>query len=104
MAYLLLFCSIVLEVFGSTMLKVSDGFKKLSPVICVVICYGLAFYLLSITLKTLPLGVVYATWSGIGTIFTVCVGVFLFKEKMNKKGFVGVGLLVFGLVLMNMSN
>ncbi|WP_226668139.1 DMT family transporter [Metabacillus litoralis] len=103
MAYLLLFISIVLEVFGSTMLKFSEGFKKLFPSIFVVVGYGLAFYLLSIVLKTLPLGIVYATWSGIGTIFTVCVGVYLFKEKLNKQGYVGIGLLVVGLVIMNMS-
>ncbi|WP_273130924.1 DMT family transporter [Metabacillus sp. HB246100] len=104
MAYLLLFLSISLEVFGSTMLKLSEGFKKIWPTIGVIFGYGLAFYFLSITLKSLPLGIVYATWSGIGTILTVGVGVVLFKDKVNRKGFIGIGLLVIGLTLINVSH
>ncbi|APH05683.1 DMT family transporter [Bacillus weihaiensis] len=104
MAYLLLFLSISLEVFGSTMLKLSEGFKKIWPTIGVILGYGLAFYFLSITLKSLPLGIVYATWSGVGTILTVGVGVVLFKDKVNRKGFIGIGLLVIGLTLINVSH
>lgn len=102
MAYLLLFVSIILEVFGSTMLKLSNGFARVLPVVGVLVGYGLAFYLVSITLQSLPLGVVYATWSGLGTILTVVVGVVFFKDRINKKGYLGIGLLVVGLVLMNL--
>ena len=95
--------SILFEVFSSTMLKLSDGFKRLLPVIGIVVGYGISFYALSITLQSLPLGVVYATWSGIGTILTVVIGVLLFKEKVNKKGALGIVILLVGLVLMNLS-
>lgn len=104
MAYLLLFCSIMLEVFGSTMLKLSDGFKKILPLIGVIVGYVLAFYLVSITLKSLPLGVVYATWSGLGTILTALIGVLYFKEKINRQGVLGLGILVVGLVLLNLTH
>ncbi|PAD19849.1 DMT family transporter [Terribacillus saccharophilus] len=103
MSYLFLAASILFEVFSSTMLKLSDGFKRLLPVIGIVLGYGISFYALSITLQSLPLGVVYATWSGVGTILTVVIGVLLFKEKVNKKGVLGIAILLVGLVLMNLS-
>lgn len=81
MGYLFLAVSILFEVFSSTMLKLSNGFKRILPVLGLVAGYGISFYALSITLQSLPLGVVYATWSGIGTILTVIIGVLLFKEK-----------------------
>ncbi|SDD22875.1 small multidrug resistance pump/multidrug resistance protein EbrA [Terribacillus halophilus] len=103
MAYLLLAASIIFEVFGSTMLKLSDGFKKVLPIVGVILGYGICFYALSLTLKALPLGLVYATWSGVGTILTAVIGVMLFQDKITKKGFIGIGFLVIGLVLMNIS-
>lgn len=99
--YLLLGIAIVSEVFGSTMLKLSNGFTRLLPVAGVIVGFGVAFYSLSIALKTLPLGVVYATWSGCGTILTVIAGVLFFKEKVNKQDILGIGLLIVGLVLLN---
>ncbi|MFP7493056.1 multidrug efflux SMR transporter [Terribacillus saccharophilus] len=103
MGYLFLAVSIIFEVFSSTMLKLSNGFKHLLPIIGLVVGYGVSFYSLSVTLKSLPLGVVYATWSGIGTILTVMIGVLLFKEKINKKGALGIIILLIGLVMMNLS-
>ncbi|WP_141230077.1 DMT family transporter [Terribacillus saccharophilus] len=103
MSYLFLAASILFEVFSSTMLKLSNGFKRLLPVVGIVVGYGISFYALSITLQSLPLGVVYATWSGVGTILTVVIGVLLFKEKVNKKGALGIAILLVGLVLMNLS-
>lgn len=102
-AYVLLFGAIVSEVFGSAMLKLSNGFKRVGPVIGVVTGYGVAFYFLSITLQSLPLGLVYATWSGLGTILTVMIGVIFFKDQLNRKALIGIGLLIIGLVLMNVS-
>ncbi|OCA81426.1 transporter [Bacillus wudalianchiensis] len=83
------------------MLKLSNGFTRLSPIAGVIVGFGIAFYLLSISLKTLPLGVVYATWSGCGTILTAVAGVLFFKEKINRQGVLGIGLLVVGLILLN---
>lgn len=101
MAYILLAFSIISEVFGSTMLKLSNGFKKLFPVLGVAIGYMISFYLLSLTLTKLPLTFTYAAWSGVGTVLTTIVGVFLFKEHLNLKGIIGIILIIVGVVMLN---
>lgn len=103
MAYLFLGVAILLEVFGSTMLKLSNGFSRFLPIIGVVVGYGSAFYVLSLALQSLPLGLVYATWSGVGTILTVMVGVFIFREKINKQAVAGILILIAGIVLLNLA-
>ena len=82
-AYILLILAIISEVFGSSMLKATNGFKKLLPSLGVALGYGIAFYALSLSLKTLPLGLVYAIWSGLGTALTALVGIFIYKENFN---------------------
>ncbi|MFC2946949.1 DMT family transporter [Virgibacillus sediminis] len=103
-AYVLLGVSILLEVFGSTMLKMSNGFTKALPVLGMIAGFGSGFYLLSVTLEYLPLSLVYATWSGIGTVLTALAGVVFFNEKINKQGVMGIGLLVVGVLMMNLAN
>lgn len=99
--YFLLIAAIVLEVFGSTMLKVANGFKKLFPIIGVILGYGLAFYILSLSLKHVPLGMAYAIWSGVGTALTALIGVIVFKEGMTRKKLLGLGFIIGGVVLIN---
>lgn len=101
MPYVLLTLSILLEVFGSTMLKLSNAFTKLFPVIGVIIGFGASFYFFSIALIDLPLGFSYAIWSGSGTILVAFVGVLLFKEQINRQGIIGIALLLSGIVLLN---
>lgn len=103
MAYILLILAIISEVFGSTMLKVSDGFSKIFPTLGVAAGYGICFYFLSLALLELPLGFSYAIWSGAGTIFTAFVGILLFKEKINRKGTLGISLVLIGIVLLNLT-
>lgn len=100
---MLLAFSIIAEVFGTTMLKLSNGFSRVFPIIGVAVGFGLAFYLVSIAMMTLPLGFTYAVWSGVGTILTVLIGVFLFNEKINKKAILGIGILLIGIVLLNIA-
>ncbi|MBD8038168.1 multidrug efflux SMR transporter [Solibacillus sp. A46] len=100
-AYFLLAVAIVSEVFGSTMLKASSGFKKLFPVIGIAIGYAIAFYALSLSLKTLPLGLAYAIWSGVGTALTALIGIIVFKEGWNSKKLLGLGLIIGGVVILN---
>lgn len=100
-AYVLLALSIVSEVFGSSMLKIANGFKRLLPTFGVIVGYSLAFYSLSLSLKTLPLGIAYAIWAGVGTALTATVGVTIYKETFTiKKGF-GLVLIISGVVLLN---
>lgn len=99
--YVLLFGAIVSELVATTNLKLSEGFTKLVPSFFVVVGYGLAFYLLSQTLKYLPLGLTYAIWSGIGTLGAVLISVFLFKDAMSATQYVGAALVLAGVVLLN---
>lgn len=101
MPYVLLALSIVLEVFGSTMLKLSNGFKRKWPILGVAIGFGVAFYIFSLALVDLPLGFSYAVWSGTGTVLTAFVSVLLFQEKINKQGMLGISLLIIGIVMLN---
>ncbi|AIQ74376.1 MULTISPECIES: multidrug efflux SMR transporter [Paenibacillus] len=102
-SYLLLATAIICEVFGSSMLKVSNGFKKILPSIGVVLGMGSAFYCLSLALSTIPLGTAYAIWSGVGTALTALIGVIIYKEKFNLKKLLGLILIIGGVVIMKLS-
>lgn len=101
--YIALGISIISEVFGTTMLKLSEGFTHLFPSIAVVFGFALAFYSLSICLKTVPLSLAYAIWSGIGTAITALIGVLVWKDLFNTMTFVGLILIIGGVVLLNAS-
>lgn len=101
--YLLLMVAIISEVFASSMLKASAGFKKLLPSLGVVVGYVAAFYALSKTLQTLPIGVAYAIWAGLGTALTAIVGMLFYKEKMNATKFAGIILIIGGVMVLNLS-
>lgn len=101
--FLLLATAIISEVFGSSMLKASNGFKKLLPSIGVIAGLGTAFYFLSLSLKTIPLGTAYAIWSGAGTGLTALVGVVVYKEKIDLRKWAGLVLIIGGVVIMKLS-
>ncbi|MEK5416628.1 MULTISPECIES: DMT family transporter [unclassified Paenibacillus] len=102
-SYLLLATAIICEVFGSSMLKVSNGFKKILPSIGVVLGMGSAFYCLSLALSTIPLGTAYGIWSGVGTALTALIGVIIYKENFNLKKLLGLILIIGGVVIMKLS-
>ncbi|NLM99760.1 MAG: quaternary ammonium compound efflux SMR transporter SugE [Campylobacteraceae bacterium] len=83
MNWTILFLAGIFEIFWAVGLKYSDGFTKLTPTIFTLITMVVSFYLLSLALKTLPIGTAYAVWVGIGTIGTVIAGIFLFNESMS---------------------
>ena len=100
-AFLFLLMAIVAEVFGTTSLRLSDGFSKWGWVAGVVAGYGVAFYLMSQILKDIPIGIAYAIWSGLGTAATVGVGLWLFNEKIDGWKIGGVALIIVGVVVLN---
>lgn len=102
-AYLILALAIIAEVFGSSMMKLSNGFKKLYPTLGLIVGMGAAFYGLSLALKTIPLGTAYAIWSGVGTALTVLVGVLVYKEKVNTRKITGILLIIIGVVVMKLA-
>ena len=89
------------EIVATVCLKVSDGFTKPIPSVVVVLGYAVSFYALSISLRTIPLGVVYAIWSGIGTAAIVVIGLLLFRETLDAVKVAGIGLIIAGVVVLN---
>jgi small multidrug resistance pump len=100
-AAILLF-AIISEVIGTTSLKFSEGFTKFVPSVIVVLGYGLSFYLLSISLKEIPLGIAYALWSGIGIVLAMIAGILIWKEPLDWARVIGTILIVGGIVIMNL--
>lgn len=100
-AYALLALAIVTEVTGSTFLAKSEGFTKLVPTGITLVCFFIALYLLSIVTKTIPLGMAYAIWSGVGLVLTAMVSYFVLKNPLDLPAFIGIGLIVAGVVVMN---
>jgi multidrug resistance protein EbrA len=101
--YFILAIAIVSEVFGNSMLNISNGFKRLLPSIGVVAGMGIAFYSLSLSLETIPLGMAYAVWAGLGTALTAVIGVVVYKEKFNLKILSGIILIICGVVVLQLS-
>ena len=101
MSYLYLVIAIVAEVIATSALKASDQFSKTLPSIVVVVGYGVAFYYLSLVLKTIPIGVAYAIWSGAGIALVTVVGLVVFDQKLDFAAIIGISLIVAGVVVMN---
>lgn len=102
-SYIALAFSILFEIFGTAMLKSSDGFTVLWPSVGVIISYGISFYLFSLSLKTLPLSLAYAVWAGVGTALTALVGVVIWGEVLTIVKFSGLALIIGGVILLNQS-
>lgn len=101
MRYVWLTAAIVLEVLATSSLKTCDGFRRLWSSLVVVGGYGTAFYCLSQTLKALPIGMVYATWSGVGMVLIAIVGRLLYKQSLDGAALLGMGLVLLGVIVMN---
>lgn len=101
MAYILLALAIVSEVTGSTFLVKSEGFTQLVPSILVVVFYIISFYLLSQVIKTIPLGVAYAIWGGVGIVLTALIGFLIFRQSLDLAALIGIALIIGGVIVMN---
>lgn len=99
---LILFFAVLSEVTATTSLKFSEGFTKLIPSVVVVVGYGLSFYLLSLTLRVMPIGIAYAFWSGIGIILTVVAGKVIWNESLDWARVTGLVLIIFGILVINL--
>jgi small multidrug resistance pump len=105
MIYLFLVGAIILEVVGTVALKLSEGFSKFIPSTVVVVGYLGSFLLLGIGLnKGLSVSVAYAIWAGAGTALVAIAGIVLFKEQISTIGFVGIGLIIAGVVMLELGS
>lgn len=100
-AYALLALAIISEVTGSTFLAKSDGFSKLIPTSITLVCFAIAFYLLSHVVKVIPLGMTYAIWSGVGIILTALIGMFVLNQSLDIPAMIGIGFIIVGVIIMN---
>jgi len=100
-AYGYLAIAIICEVVGTTFLVKSEQFTRLVPTLIMGVLYAISFYLLTQTIKTIPLGIAYALWGGLGIVLTSLVGVFFFKQSLDTAAVVGIAMIVGGVVVMN---
>ena len=100
-AWLLLAIAIVAEVVGTSALKSSEGFTRLWPSAVVVLGYGVAFYCLSLVLKSIPVGITYAVWSGLGIVLITVAAWWVYGQTIDTAGLIGMGLILAGVVVLN---
>lgn len=102
MHYLYLTVAIIAEVAATSALKASEGFSRLVPSLVVILGYGTAFYLLTLVLRFIPVGITYALWSGLGIMLVTVVGAYLYKEIPDAPAMVGMAFIVAGVLIINL--
>lgn len=103
MEWIYLALAILFEVCGTTSMKLSTGLTKWGPAAAMLICYLLSFGLLAFALAKIEIGVAYAIWSGLGTVFIACIGILYFGETASMIKFISIGLIVSGVVGLNLA-
>lgn len=100
--YWYLFLAIVTEVIATSALKSAEEFTKLIPSIVVVVGYLCSFYFMMLVLRTLPVGITYAIWSGVGIVLVTLVGIVLYKQTPDFPAIIGMALIVLGVVVIHL--
>lgn len=100
--FMTLMVAIALEVTGTTFLQKSEQFTKLIPTLATLLCYAASFYALSLVLRSMPLGLAYAIWSGLGMVLVAIIGVVLFHQKLDLPAVIGLALIVTGVLVINL--
>jgi small multidrug resistance pump len=100
--YLYLALAIIAETIGTTALQASEQFSKLGPSVLVLLGYGISFYLLALTLKVMPVGIVYAIWSGLGIVLIAGIGKLVFDQNLDLPAIIGIGLVLTGILVMQL--
>lgn len=100
--YIYLILAVLFETIGTTALQASQQFSRVGPTFVVIVAYALAFYLLGLTLKFMPVGVVYAIWSGLGIVFIACIGFIVFGQRLDLPAVIGLGLIIAGILVIHL--
>lgn len=101
-AYLYLALAIVAEVIGTSLLKATGEFTKLVPSVLVVISYVASFYFMTLVLRTLPVGITYAIWAGVGIVLVAIIGAIAYKQVPDLPAIIGMGLIIAGVVVIHL--
>jgi small multidrug resistance pump len=102
MKWIYLSIAIVAEVMATTALRAAEGFTRLVPSIIVVAGYGIAFFFLSMTLKSIPVGIAYAIWSGVGMVLISIIGYFAYQQALDAPAVIGILLIIAGVTVINL--
>jgi small multidrug resistance pump len=102
MAYVYLAIAIVAEVVATSAIKASQEFTQLVPSILVIVGYGIAFYFMALTLRTIPVGITYAIWSGIGIVLVAVVAAVIYKQIPDVPAMLGMGFIITGVVVIQL--
>ena len=102
MAYIYLALAIIAEVVGTSALKATEGFTRPGPSLVVIVGYAIAFYLLSLVLHTVPVGIAYAIWAGLGIVLVALVGLVLYGQRPDLPAVLGIALIVTGVVVIQL--
>ena len=102
MPYLILALAVLAETIGTTALQASQQFTRPGPAMIVVLAYGLAFYLLAVALKSFPVGIAYAIWSGLGIVTIACIGWLIFGQRLDLPAILGMALILAGILVINL--
>jgi small multidrug resistance pump len=102
MTYLYLAIAIVAEVIATSALKASDGFTRLGPSLFVIVGYAVAFYFLSLTLRSMPVGIAYAIWCGVGIVLVALIGWLVLGQKLDAPAIGGMALIIAGVMVINL--
>ena len=100
--YIPLGFAIALEVVGTSFLQRSEQFSRIWPTFGMAVCYLASFYLLSLSLRALPLGIAYAIWSAVGIVLVALIGLVVFGQRLDLPAVIGLGLIVTGVVVVNL--
>ena len=102
MSYLYLVIAIVAEVIATSALKATESFTRPGPSVLVIVGYAVAFFCLSLTLKTMPVGIAYAIWSGVGIVLVTAIAWLWYGQRLDLPALVGLGLIIAGVVVINL--
>ncbi|MEC5395694.1 DMT family transporter [Bergeyella sp. RCAD1439] len=99
--WIILFTAIVFEIIATSFLKVSNGFRNLFSSVISIVCYIISFYCLALALRSIPLGISYAIWSGVGIVILSLIGYIIFDQKLNLPTVLGILLILVGTIICN---
>ncbi len=100
--YSVLVLAIVFEVLGTSAMQAAQHFTRIGPTVVMIVCYAVAFYFLSWSLRYVSVGIAYAIWSGLGIVLISLVGLFVFGQKLDVPAIIGLGLIVAGVMVLNL--